>query len=602
MAPFAPKFRNLVDVLAATVARHADRPFLGTRRDGRWEWLSYGDFARQVDRCRAALAARGLGPGERVALITANRVEWAVTAYAGYGLGVANVPMYESQQAREWRYILRDSGAALVVVSTDAIRRQIEALRSELPALRHVVCCEAPPDDPGSFAALLAAGDARPVPAAPPADDAIAGFIYTSGTTGAPKGVLLSHLNLAANIGAVQDTLPFTHEDRSLAFLPWAHSFGQVVELHGMCMLGGSLALCPDAARLPELLVEVRPTVLAAVPRVFNRIHEGVRRELAQHPELIQGLFRAGLQARAKVRRGQPLSTGERLRLALATRLVFRPIVARLGGRLRLVCSGGAALSREVAEFIDDLGVVVYEGYGLTETSPIATTNLPGSRRIGSVGKAIPGVRVELDFSASDEPGQGEIVVFGHNVMQGYHGLPEETALAIGPDGGLRTGDLGRFDADGFLYVTGRLKEIYKLENGKYVSPAPLEEQLQLGPYVLQAMVHGQNRPWNVAIVVPNLANLRGWAQARGLGALDDDALRSHPEVRALLRQELDARSRDFRPFEKIRDFVIAEEEFTTANDLLTPSLKVKRRHVVRRWEFQIDAIYGAPEQRPIVA
>lgn len=251
-----------------------------------------------------------------------------------------------------------------------------------------------------------------------------------------------------------------------------------------------------------------------------------------------------------------------------------------------MVVSGGAALSLEVAEFIDSLGIPVYEGYGLTETSPVVATNLPTQRRLGSVGKVIPGSEVRI---ADD----GEIVVYGPNVMQGYYRNAKATELAFTKDGGFRTGDLGRLDRDGFLFVTGRLKEQYKLENGKYVVPTPLEEQLKLSPYVLNIMVHGDNRPYNVALIVANVPAVREWAEAKGIVATDPEALLARPEIHALVEGELRERSETFKRFELVNRFALLTEDFTTANGLLTPSLKVKRRSVLERYGVVVESLYG---------
>lgn len=259
---------------------------------------------------------------------------------------------------------------------------------------------------------------------------------------------------------------------------------------------------------------------------------------------------------------------------------------------MKYAFSGGAALSREVAEFIDGLGITVYEGYGLTETSPIATGNRPGVHRIGSVGKPIPGVRIELDQSASGEEGEGEIVVYGPNVMQGYHNREEDNRAVFTPDGGFRTGDLGRLDADGFLYITGRIKEQYKLENGKYVAPAPLEEQLKLSPYILNALVYGDNRPHNVALIVPDLAALKKWGAAQGIAAASDEELLGHPRMVALIQVEVDKYAGSWKGFERVRKVTLVAEDFTTQNGFLTPTLKLKRRVALQTYGPRIEALY----------
>jgi long-chain acyl-CoA synthetase len=313
---------------------------------------------------------------------------------------------------------------------------------------------------------------------------------------------------------------------------------------------------------------------------------------MAARPAVVQNIFRAGLSARSKLKRGQSLTLGERLALPIAEKVVFSTIVGRFGGKLRFAFSGAAALSREVAEFIDNLGIQVYEGYGMTESSGCTTANYPGTCRLGSVGKPVPGVEVRLDKNAPGAgEGEGELLIYGTGVMGGYHNLPEQTADSMTPDGGLRSGDLGRFDADGFLYITGRVKELYKLENGKYVAPAPLEEKLQLSPYIAQCVVYGADRAYNVALIVPDMPALTAWAPSQGVST-EPEALLRDKKAHALIRAEIDSHSRDFKGFESIREFLLEPSELTTANGMLTPTLKLKRRAVMKLYEDRLKALY----------
>lgn len=590
-APFTPKYTNLLTMFQDSVRKYATRPLFGTKRAGQWEWITYAEFGRMVDNLRGGLASLGVGVGDRVAVIANNRVEWAATAYACFGLDAAIVPMYEAQLEKEWKYILNDCGAKVCFTANDDIQARVEKLQGEVPTLEKVINYNGAATDASSYKHLLGVGEKSPVEPKVPDDKSIATFIYTSGTTGNPKGVLLSHSNLGCNISAMQDVIPFVNDDRSLSFLPWAHSFGQVVELHGLVSLGCSMAVAESVEKIVDNLAEVQPTILFAVPRIFNRIYDGVQKQIAGKPGIIQAIFRNGMSGQSKLRSGGSLSLGEKVSLPLAKKLVFSKIVARFGGRLKYAVSGGAALSREVGEFIDNLGITVYEGYGLTETSPIASANTPVHRRIGSVGKPIPGVTVKLDHEAAEDKEQGEIVVYGHNVMQGYHNLPEENEKVFTPDGGFRTGDLGRFDKDGFLYITGRIKEQYKLENGKYVAPAALEEKLQLSPFIMQCMIHGANKLYNVAVIVPDMPNLEDWARQRGISGSPEQLLQND-KVRQLIREQIEQFGSEFKNFERVKKFVLTPEEFTTANGMLTPKMSLKRRNVLQRYEKDLDALY----------
>jgi long-chain acyl-CoA synthetase len=582
--------RNLVELFESARRGFADQPLFGMKQaGGRWSWLDYAGFGAQVDAFRSALAQAGIGPGDRVAVVADNCVPWAAACYASHGRRAAFVPMYASQHPDEWRFILADSGAKLVIGQDPEIYRTLVHLQRDLPGLAHVVGGGLAPDAPASWEAWLARGAARPVAPETPAPDEIAGFIYTSGTTGRPKGVLQSHANLCFTVDVLAQLFPLGPGHTSLAFLPWAHSFGQICELHALVHQGAALAINDDVSRLLVNLAEVRPTVLFAVPRVFNRLYDAVTKRIATRPAPVARLFSRGLELATARQRGERLGAARAALLALIDRTLFASVRARLGGRLRFAVSGSAALAREVAEFIDALGVRVYEGYGLTETCPIVSANAPGQRKLGSVGRPVPGVRVAIDRAAGGSERDGEIVVWGPNVMVGYHDRPEETAAVLQPDGGLRTGDLGYLDQDGYLHITGRIKEQYKLENGKYVVPAPLEEQLKLSPYIANAFVYGDNRPHNVALVVPDRSALEDWAKQAGRALADP---LQDPEVHELVRAELERCSRTFRSFERPRAFALLDEDFTTANGLLTPTLKLKRSAVLARYRAQIEALY----------
>jgi len=591
----AQKYTNLVDLLETSVESFSGRELFGTKTGGTWKWITYGEFGRMVDQFRAGLAARGVGKGDKVACISNNRVEWAVAAYATYGLGAVWVPMYEAQADKEWQFILKDCEAKALLVSTQPIYQKTKDWVGKIPSLKHVIAFEGPMDDPNTFEAVSAQGRSKPSKSIRPEPESICGFIYTSGTTGEPKGVKLSHDNIASNVSAMHEIMDMEAEDRSLSFLPWAHSFGQTVELHGLLSMGAAMAIAESVDKIIDNLAETKPTIIMSVPRIFNRIYDRVQKQIREKPKVIQKLVEAGLAAARKRRDGGRLSLVEVATFEAADRLVFEKVRERFGGRLKYAFSGGAAISKEVAEFIDGIGVMVYEGYGLTETSPIATANGPGRRRIGSVGKPIPGVRIEIDTKITGDAENGEILVYGPNVMKGYHNRDEENRQVFTADGGFRTGDMGRLDKHGYLYITGRIKEQYKLENGKYVVPSPLEEKLKLSQYIANVMVHGANKPYNVALIVPEMSELREWAKKseNGIGDTSDDALMNDPKVKNLIRQELETYSSDFKQFEKVLKFELIKDDFTVHNNFLTPSLKLKRRNVLQTYGDRIEKLYG---------
>ncbi len=587
------KFENLVEMFERSAKAYGPRELFGTKKNGQWVWTTYAETGKLVEDFRGGLASLGVTKGDRICLISNNRVEWAVIAYAAMGLGAALVPMYEAQLPKEWGFIAHDCSAVMVIAATAEIYEKCKEPLEKAPTVKNIVGLALPKSDPLSFEALLEAGAKTPVPSIQPAVTDTACFIYTSGTTGNPKGVIMSHGNIISNVNAVQGMLPLGGDDRSLSFLPWAHSFGHTVELHCMLSRGASIAICEAVDKIIPNLAEVKPTVLVSVPRIFNKIYDGVNKQMTEKPAVVRSLFHAGLRASTRQKKGLDLSLVEKLTLAVADKVVFGKIRDKFGGRLKYAFSGGSALSKDVAEFIDALGITVYEGYGLTETSPIATANRPGAHRIGSVGQAIPGVKIVLDKSKADDGKQGEIIVYGPNVMVGYHNRDQENKEVFTEDGGFRTGDLGVLDDDGFLYITGRIKEQYKLENGKYVAPAPLEEQLKLSPFIINAMVYGDNRLFNVALIVADTDAVKKWAADNGVSADSPEKLVENGRVREMLQAEVEKASQSFKGFERIKKIAVTAEDFTTQNGMLTPSLKVKRRVVWAKYQPQIEALYA---------
>jgi len=599
------RFTSLVDMQEKSCAAHAERPLFGTKVNGEYAWLTYKEFAEQVDKFRGALAKLGVKRGQKVAVISNNRVEWAVGAYATYGLGAHYVPMYEAQLPKDWTYILNDSSTVVLLAATKAVYEQVKDFPSQIETLEHVICFEGDASETYSFAYHLAIGADNPTPSVQPSGDEVAGLIYTSGTTGEPKGVVLSHGNFVSNVNAVHDIFPMSADDVSCSFLPWAHSFGQTVELHVLLSMGASLGIAESVQTLLSDIGAVRPTILFAVPRIFNRIYDGVQKKMEAEGGVKRFLFERGLnvakQRRELAAQGQKSAWVE-WQYNKLNNLVFSKIRDRFGGRLRYAFSGGAALSKEVGTFVDDIGIEVYEGYGLTETSPIATANTPEHRRIGTIGKPIPGVEIHIcdeEQNVLPPDTDGEIVVIGPNVMQGYHNRPEDTDEVIFDLDGkraFRTGDMGRTTEDGFVMITGRFKEQYKLENGKYVVPSPLEELLKLSGFINQAFVYGDNKRNNICLVVPDFDALIGWAKEQGIADTSPASLVENPKAIAKIGDELMRYSTEFKPYERPVKWALLTDEFTTENDMLTPKMSVKRRNVIETYRDVIDGLYAALE------
>ena len=360
-------------------------------------------------------------------------------------------------------------------------------------------------------------------------------WIYTSGTTGNPKGVIITHANMLGQMAAFESGFDWGCEDRSLSLLPWAHILGQAAEVHLLMFLGMSTAFVADPTKLLENLAEVKPTVFIGVPRVYNKIYSNVQGKVQKLPAPIQKLFLKAVDAGFAKATGGETSLTDNLALKFIDTLIFKAIRKKLGGRIRAMISGGAALDADVNKFMLAAGLDLYEGYGLSETSPIITFNCPGRREVGSVGKVIDGVTVLIDSNSNEELiGEGEIIVKGHNVMKGYHNRPDANKEVFNEDGYFRTGDMGRFDEKGFLYITGRIKEQYKLQNGKYVVPAPIEERLTMTPYVDAAYVHGANMEYNICVLALNAEAIHEYLTSMGVTKKDEQTA-DHPIVSKLI-------------------------------------------------------------------
>lgn len=588
---------NLVALLEGSVEKFTQNSLFGTKnRAGNYEWVTYGEVGRRVDHLRGGLARIGIKKGDAVGIIANNRTEWAVCAFATYGLGARFIPMYENELPRTWQYIINDGNVRALFVASPDIRDQINDFSDEIEGLEEITLIDGQGE--ATLHALEQIGRAHPISAIHPSPDDIAVLIYTSGTTGNPKGVLLSHGNFTTNFQAGGALFPELGPDtRSLCILPWAHSFGQTAELYNLIQSGGSMAFMGDVTTLAEDMATVRPTLLVAVPRVFNKIHDGLWAKMRTTGGLAEALFTMGVQSARKRRelaqKGQTRLLVD-LKFKLADRIVFSKIRQRFGGRLRTAITGSATMNVEIGRFFDDLGIPVYDCYGLTETAPAVTMNCPAAHRPGSVGRPIDQVAVRIDKRFVDAGADdGEIIVYGPNVMQGYHNKPDATREVMTEDGGFCTGDRGWLDSDGFLYITGRIKEQYKLENGKYVFPSTMEEEIKLVPWVENAMVYGDGRPFNVCLIVPDVEVLGAYARENRIPG-DPVKLVADSAVQTMIAEAVTASlSQKFGRYEIPKRFLFLAENFSLESGSLTQTMKLKRSSVLNQYQAQLDALYA---------
>jgi len=584
---------NLVDLFEDSVEKFSKQPWIGEQNEDReYEWITYGEAAERVDNLRGGLAQIGIGKDDPVGLIIDNSIEWAIIAFATYGRAARLVPMYEKELEKVWRYIVEDSGIKVLFVVNDDVYEEVKHYKDEIDTLEEIYIIRGEGDK--TMASLEELGSKNPVPSEKPHWSDIAGLIYTSGTTGDPKGVLLSHGNFTSNVQAAHAVFDDTDEDdSSFGILPWAHSFGQTGELYHATYFGGSIGLMDTTDTLTEDIAKVEPTLLVAVPRIFNKVYAGIHRKLEEEGKL--HLLELAKEAAAKKRNGEKVGIKDRL----VKWIVFKKIQKLFGGNLRYAITGSAVMNPEIAQFFIDVGIPTFDCYGLTETTPALTMNGPGESKLGTVGKPIRDVTVVIDKSRVGEDSEdGEIICYGPNVAQGYHNKPQKTAQAFVEDEelgrGVRTGDRGRLDEDGFLHITGRFKEEYKLENGKYVHPASLEEELKLVPYIANVMVYGDGKPYNVGILYPDFDFLKKHAEEKGISAKDHKALIEKKEIQDFLVEEAKKQLKgNFGGYEIPKKWLFIDEDFTLENGMLTQTMKLKRRNVLKQYGDQLKGLYN---------
>lgn len=592
---------TLVQLLFETIDRHQKADALREYVAGAWRSISHNEIEERVRRIALALPVLELERGDRIALLSENRPEWALADYAILCFGGLDVPIYATLPPDQIGFILRDSGARAIFVSTAEQLAKILEVRSGLPALtRIIVFDDVEIEDPGVMtlrqvlevgAREEAAGRGegfreRALVAQP---DDLATILYTSGTTGAPKGVMLTHNNIYSNTQAVETVLPVGENDVSLSFLPLSHIFERMVD-YFLFSHGITIAYVASFDRVVQSMAEVRPTVVVSTPRVYEKLYTAVLSATGIRRRLVFWARSVGARWTEARLAGQSPSLWIRLQHRLADRLVFSKIRERIGGRLRFFISGGAPLDANIARFFYGAGILILEGYGLTETSPVTNVNTPDNVRFGTVGRPVPGTEIRI---ADD----GEILVRGPQVMRGYFQQLEATHEAIDEEGWFHTGDIGELDADGFLRITDRKKDLIVTAGGKNIAPQPIENAIKRSRYVAEAVVLGDRHPYPIVLVVPDFDHLSPWAEALGISSTDRRALVRDARVRDKLEEEVFRRVQELAHYEQPKRMAILPEEFSIERGELTPTLKVRRRVVEDHYSKVIADLYSGSEQ-----
>jgi long-chain acyl-CoA synthetase len=596
------EIRTLCDVFLSAAA--SGKPDLLSSKVGNtWKPISARDFGYTVRALSLGLNTLGIQPGDRVAILSENRPEWAMADYAILCAGAWTVPIYPTLPAQQIVPLLQDSGARAVFVSNLEQLGKIMQVKAQCPALDHVISMDAsPPGEPGFLTFLGLVDKGRPTLEMSPGvfeqraarvkPEDVATIIYTSGTTGDSKGAMLTHGNLVSNIRSSLQVMPITGDAVGLSFLPLSHVFERTLD-YAYLYRGASIAYAESVEKLKDNFLEVAPHCFALVPRVYEKVYGRIQDRVQAGSGLKRKLFhwavRIGKERLACEERGEKVPASLARKAKLADKLVFSKIRSVLGSRFRFAFSGAAPLSREIAEFFLGAGVMIYEGYGLTETSPVIAVNGPGRWRLGTVGRPIPDVEVRI---ASD----GEILSRGPHIMKGYYNKPEATAEAIDQEGWFHTGDIGHLDEDGFLVITDRKKDLIVLAGGKKAAPQPIENELKKSPFIELPIVLGDRHKFLAAVIVPNFERLREHA-ASANWQVDWDRLDADPQIRRLIQGEIDAYNAGKAHHEQIRAFALLSADLTIEDGSITPTLKVKRRVLESRYRELIDSMYKAAEK-----
>lgn len=583
---------TLISMFEDAVQQYGNKPALAHKpRGGTYEDISYAEFGASVDAFSKGLNALGVQKGDRIAILSENRPEWAISDFGILKAGAVNVPMFSTLTAAQVGYILKDSGAKIICVSTEKQLEKVTSIRDEVPTLEQVIIFDAIEGETqaGVIQFTAACEMAGEEVGSDSQEDEVATIIYTSGTTGSPKGVMLTHANFIFNLQACKSLIEVRETDVLLSFLPLSHVFERLGGHYVPLFSGAKIAYAESTFTVAQNMKDVAPTVMLSVPRLYETMHERILRAVEEGSSLKQKIFHWGVSVGSAVssaiQQGKKPSAILQLQQGIADKLVFAKLKAATGGRLRFFVSGGAALPQSIAEFFHAAGILILEGYGLTETSPVISMNHPEKWKFGTVGVSVPGVEVQI---AED----GEILTRGPHVMKGYFNNESATTEVIDEDGWFHTGDIGIIDEDGFVKITDRKKNIIVLSNGKNVAPQPIESALVQSPFISQIMVIGSERKNLAALIVPNFDALKAWGSENGVNTDDLSAMLQTREVQQHIQSEIRSCLTDFADFEQVRRFTLLEKEFSQEDDEMTPTLKLKRNVIMERYSDVVEGMY----------
>lgn len=595
-------YKHLTEVLAHKVTK----PLMKHKVDGKYVPISYDEFKEQTDDFAYGLASFGVRESDKIAIISENRPEWVYSDMAILSLGAIDVPLYPSLTAESVEFIMNNSESKGIIVSNKFQLTKFLKIRNNCKSVEFIIILNEKDFDPSvnklfTFKQVQELGKnykrEKPdllkdsIEKVKPED--ICTIIYTSGTTGEPKGVVLTHNNILSNVKAALQTFPIGETDIFLSFLPLCHIFERMGGYYTAFSSGGTICYAESIETVAQNLIEIKPTIMTTVPRLFERIHSKIIKNVESQPEKKQKIFNWAIEIGkqyAKAKKQKKVSFALAAKHKIADKLVFSKLREKTGGRLRFFISGGAALPKDLGEFFEAVGILIIEGYGLTESSPVISANRLDDYKFGTVGKPFPGVEVKI---APD----GEILAKGPNIMQGYYKNPKETEATL-KDGWLYTGDIGEFDSEGFLKITDRKKHLFKTSAGKYIAPTPIENLFLASKYIDQFVLVGDRRMFLTALIVPDFEALKEYADTHNIKYNDVIDLTKDEKIYKLLESELNQMQRTLANYERVRKFALLDRPFTIETGEITPSMKIRRKYIEERYGELIEKMYESLEKK----